>query len=361
MILFSGKSDPGRVRKVNEDYCHAGSKFLAVADGLGGHNAGEIASKMAIEIFREGLKKIDPEIIDDRLINLIEKANREVFKKATSEQVYGGMGTTLTAAVPLGSTLHLIHIGDSRAYLLRDGTLTQLTTDHSLVADMVKAGRLTADEAKVHPQRSVITRALGTESEVEADLIREEIENGDRLLLCTDGLSSLVDDETIKKILTGEPLSAVADKLIAAANELGGYDNITVVVSEFNSIKKSKTPQRIEKDLSCTALKPRANQWKILLPLLVVIALLIALAASAALSSFQNVEMKLEGSRVTVYEGSPGRTFLGIPLYKVIERRTVNPGSIEPYLKERLLDGASYRSLNEARDQLSKLPGGVDR
>jgi len=233
-MKFAARTDVGRVRKGNEDAFLATKNLFAVADGMGGHMAGEVASSLALEILQgevEGEKKSDPGAL---LLRAAELANLAVFKSALEKPERRGMGTTLTAVLPTGKKLIFAHIGDSRAYLFRQGKLTQLTEDHSVVAEMVRSGRLRPEEAETHPARSILTRALGTEPQAKIDLLSQEVEKGDRVLLCTDGLSSMVGEEQIREILAQTiPLDEICKQLIARANASGGSDNITVVLVEF--------------------------------------------------------------------------------------------------------------------------------
>jgi protein phosphatase len=200
--------------------------LVAVADGMGGHRAGEVASATALEALRAAITSGRP------LRESIEDANDAVFTKSRTDQDLHGMGTTLTAGTLVaGGTLLVGHVGDSRAYLLRDGEMRQITEDHSLVEELVREGRLTADEAAVHPQRSIITRALGLDLAVEVDVYPVELAPGDRLLLCSDGLTGMVQPDDIAATLRRESdPSRAAAQLVDLANHAGGEDNITVVV-----------------------------------------------------------------------------------------------------------------------------------
>ena len=233
-VKIGAKTDVGRVREVNEDSYLVHEPLFVVADGMGGHTAGDVASSTAIDTIKGQSSTANPEDMET-LAELVRGANAQIWEKANSDPTLRGMGTTCTLLLLDGAKAHFAHVGDSRAYLLREGELTQLTEDHTLVGRMVKEGRLTAEEAENHPQRSVITRALGVDSEVEVDLLSVEVAGGDRLLICSDGLSSMIDSDAITKALTEEskPQSA-AERLIEFANEAGGEDNITVVVLDFD-------------------------------------------------------------------------------------------------------------------------------
>jgi protein phosphatase len=224
------KTDTGRQRRDNEDNAFVRAPLFVVADGMGGAQAGEVASKLAVDEFHEALP--DEGSAEERLTDRIRAANRRIYELSRTEHEHAGMGTTLTAAY-LDDDDHLAvaHVGDSRAYIFRDGALTRLTQDHSLVEELVRQGKLTEEQAAEHPQRSIITRALGIEGDVEVDTWSYSMRAGDVVLLCSDGLTSMIGEDTIGRILGGETsLDRAADQLIGAANEAGGRDNITVVL-----------------------------------------------------------------------------------------------------------------------------------
>ena len=225
---WSVASHAGRVRRTNEDAYFAEPPLFVVADGMGGALAGEIASRLTVQAFDEfaSSQGTPP---DEQLGETIRQANRRIMEYAANDSSAAGMGSTVTAIVLDGAELVLGHVGDSRAYVLRDGALRQLTSDHSLVAEMVRAGAIRADEAAAHPQRSVITRALGAGWQVEVDLERFELAAGDTVLLCTDGLSAFVSEAEIVERLSAGSLDDATRLLVDAANAAGGEDNVTVV------------------------------------------------------------------------------------------------------------------------------------
>ena len=226
----TGLSDAGRRRRRNEDawVCHP--PLFAVADGMGGARGGEIASRVAATALGEDVDGNG----EARVVALIQEANRQVYERAREDSDASGMGTTITVALFENGIVSIGHVGDSRAYLIRDRKVDQLTEDHSLVAELVRTGRLSPEEAESHPQRSVITRALGTDPDVDVDVFSVEAKPGDVFLICSDGLTSMVDDEVILDTVEGrrDDLDAVAKELVAAANRSGGEDNITVVFFE---------------------------------------------------------------------------------------------------------------------------------
>jgi PPM family protein phosphatase len=223
------KTDTGRQRRDNEDNAYVRVPLFVVADGMGGAQAGEVASALAVEEFRKPLSDDGPP--EQRLSTRVQEANRRIYETAQSAVEHAGMGTTLTAAYLDDSNLAVAHVGDSRAYIFRDGSLTRLTQDHSLVEELIRRGKLTEEQAAEHPQRSIITRALGIQQAVEVDTWTYPVRAGDVVLMCSDGLTSMIGEEQIAAALAGETdLDRAAERLIAEANAAGGRDNITVVL-----------------------------------------------------------------------------------------------------------------------------------
>ncbi|HEY3069765.1 MAG TPA: Stp1/IreP family PP2C-type Ser/Thr phosphatase [Gaiellaceae bacterium] len=226
----TGVTDAGRKRRRNEDSFVREPPLFAVADGMGGAQAGEVASRLAAAAFREfhDADELEPE---ERVAAIIQEANRRIYERARSDAQASGMGTTITAALLAGAGVVVGHVGDSRAYRVRRDAIEQLTDDHSLVADLVRSGRITPEEADAHPQRSVITRALGTDLEVDVDTFTVEAEPGDLFLLCSDGLTTMVEDEAILEIIArSDTLEQASKTLVKTANRAGGEDNVTVVL-----------------------------------------------------------------------------------------------------------------------------------
>src|SRR5436190_16348693 len=195
------KSDTGRQRRENEDSALAQAPVFVVADGMGGAQAGEVASPIAVDAFAQELPTSGTP--EQRLVTRAQEANRRIFDVSRSERERAGMGTTLTAAYLDDSNLTIAHVGDSRAYLFRNGSLRRLTQDHSLVDELVRRGKLTEEQAAEHPQRSIITRALGPEPEVEVDTWTYPVQAGDVLLLCSDGLTSMISEDRVTEVLAG--------------------------------------------------------------------------------------------------------------------------------------------------------------
>jgi serine/threonine protein phosphatase PrpC len=231
---FAG-SDVGLARSGNEDSYFCGRTVFAVADGLGGHQGGEVASAVAVEPLAalDGRGFADPGEAAEALAATIREANAAILERAAGDPELWGMGTTLTAAALAGERhLQLAHVGDSRAYLLRDATLDQLTSDHTVVAELVRRGRLTPQQAAIHPERSILTRAVGLDPNVPVDLPDPlELRPGDQVLLCSDGLTEAVEDRQIADLLAAATDgNAACRSLIDAANAAGGPDNVTVVL-----------------------------------------------------------------------------------------------------------------------------------
>jgi protein phosphatase len=245
-IRFAARSDVGMLREGNEDSAYAGPRLLAVADGMGGHVGGEIASAAAIET----LKPLDVDVPPTELVGVLEqavrRANETLHSIVEGDPSLQGMGTTLTAMLWNGQQVALAHIGDSRAYLLRNGELFQITHDHTLVQSLVDEGRISLDEAASHPQRSLLLRALDGRGEVDPDVSLREAQVGDRYLLCSDGLCSVVTAETIHHALSSvaEPEQAVR-QLIDLANRGGGPDNITCVVADVVELEVQPGPRSV--------------------------------------------------------------------------------------------------------------------
>ena len=238
------RTDTGRIRENNQDAYYLPSEkskpLFIIADGMGGHKAGEIASNLAIHIisqkFNDFLNRgnINKNNIKNNIVESFNEANDKIYKKASKEEDCSGMGTTVVLAYISDENLYIGHVGDSRAYSLYEDKLLQITEDHSLVEELIKNGSISKEEAKTHPQRNIITRAVGTSKDIDVDILVLPKDTIEILLLCTDGLTSMLDDNEIKDILLkGESMQVACDELIRCSNEKGGYDNITVLALEF--------------------------------------------------------------------------------------------------------------------------------
>jgi PPM family protein phosphatase len=235
VVAYAVASDTGRRRRRNEDNYVVAPPLFAVADGMGGAQAGEVASQLAASALEGG----DSDALDgtERIDALIQEANRRIFDRASTDPSASGMGTTMTVALVEGMTVAIGHVGDSRAYLVRGEQMEQLTEDHSLVNELLKSGKLSEEEAHVHPQRSVITRAVGTDPDVDVDGFTIEADEGDVFLICSDGLSDMVEDEEILELVHQhrDDLDKAVKALVQAANRGGGEDNITAVAFRISA------------------------------------------------------------------------------------------------------------------------------
>ena len=329
-------TDTGRKRRRNEDAFLCEPPLFAVADGMGGAQAGEVASQLAAGTLRE--QGSDSDSPAERVTALIREANRRVFAYSSEHTATRGMGTTITVALVEDEAVTIGHVGDSRAYLIRDGRLTQLTQDHSLVAELVRSGRISPEEAETHPQRSVITRALGTDEEVEIDVFSVRPNDHDLFLLCSDGLTTMLDDDSIENEFQnrGDSLDAIASSLIEAANRAGGEDNITVVLFSIDGVAEEMSEEgggafAEEKTLTelegvpplseeTTAAKKRAPSRHrgtfVLIGSLDAVSVLIA-AGTWILSWAHFVGAEPDG-HVAIYQGLPYELPAGIHLYRPV-------------------------------------------
>ena len=230
-------TDVGVVRKVNQDYVYTSDKpvghlpnLFVVADGMGGHRAGDYASKYTVEVLERELKRSDEEDVERALIQAVKVANHELIREAGTDEHLKGMGTTIVVATIINQMMYFANVGDSRLYLINQGIL-QLTKDHSLVEEMVRLGGIKPEEAKHHPDKNIITRAIGAKEEVEVDFYEHRLKKGDIILMCTDGLSNMVEDEELFHIVQGaRDVVEAADMLVETAKENGGTDNIGLVL-----------------------------------------------------------------------------------------------------------------------------------
>ena len=333
-LAHAGDSHIGLVRNDNEDAYLIAPPLFAVADGLGGHQAGEVASSIAIDTLLEAAPR---EADAKALGRAVRQANASVIAAAEAGRGRVGMGTTLTAVMVDGTRLAVAHVGDSRAYLLHLGDLQQLTADHSMVADLVRSGQLTLEESRVHPNRSVITRALGSDPNMIADTFEVQAAPGDRLLLATDGLTGGVPDEEIARVLAEAPTASDAvEELIGTALDAGGQDNITAVVVELGR-ETRKAPKQTG-----------GPRWGARLLWLLAVVAVVAAAAWAA-NSYARAQAYLidEGGYVVVYQGVPG-SFAGISMHWRSTETTIPVSALSPITATRLQEGIRVNGLAEA-------------
>jgi PPM family protein phosphatase len=349
-------SNVGRLRQRNEDSFVAKEPLFVVADGLGGHLGGEVASRIAVDTLTSETEADGPEDgIPDRLREAVHRANEAVAERASNDPHLTGMGTTLTAVVAGSDSVYLAHVGDSRAYLFRDGDLRQLTEDHTLVRRMVQEGRLTPEQAEIHPQRSVLTRALGIEDDLEVDQATVEVQAGDRLLLCSDGLTSMISDEDVRKILeSNDDPQEASDALVEAANAAGGQDNITTVVVDVNDAAEpppvqpadaTARPTRAEAIVGRPSRRPWRLALRIGLPVLIVAALLIGGRAYLDRQWFVGIH----DGNVSLFRGIPTKV-LGVDLSRLVEETEIPATSAQELQTWRdIADGITTDSEAEAR------------
>lgn len=331
---FGSRTDVGCVRDHNEDSLLVAPPLFAVADGMGGHAAGEVASEIAITVLGEKA----PHTPDAAALGrAVEDANRAVILAANEKRGRAGMGTTMTAAVLQKDRLVIAQVGDSRAYLLHQGRLQQLTRDHSLMADMIEAGRLTPEEARTHPNRSVITRALGSDPRMVPDLYEITVETGDRLLLCTDGLSSMVEDSAIESTLarTRDP-QRCASMLVNEAIAAGGYDNVTVVVVDVAG-QVDKVTRRYKR------------RSRLFMSFVILLLLAILGAAGFGVYAYINASAYLiaENGTVSIYRGVPDELF-GQPLSRLDHATDISVDDLQPGVASRLQTGIRVDGLEAA-------------
>lgn len=344
-------SDVGRLRQSNEDALLLSDPVFAVADGMGGARAGEVASAMAVAAlhgFAGG---------EQDLARAIEDVNLRIHSASRNDPSLLGMGTTITAAMVDEDTLVLAHVGDSRAYVLRGGQLHQLTEDHSLVGELIRRGALTPAEAERHPQRSVITRALGADEAVDVDVLRVPIETGDLILLCSDGLTGMVSDAELARILRGGgELNQLAQQLVTAANQAGGEDNITCILLRIGMHHEDDTePERppivilpasaLDGDAPQASAADRAaargdrGRGRVLALVGIVAALGIVLAVAVAVGlQWAHFVGATDDGRVAVYQGLPIDITGDVALYRLVEITDVPTAALSEQERRSLLD-----------------------
>jgi protein phosphatase len=241
VLTSFSRTDIGKKRKINQDYVYAFtekignlSNLFIVADGMGGHAAGDYASRTAVDVMEQFIESSFEKNSQTLLVKAVESANSEVFARAGANKQYEGMGTTVVAATFVGRFLQAVNVGDSRIYILRAGKIRQISVDNSLVEDMIRSGGITREQAKNHPDKNIITRAVGVKDYVECDVYTEELTGGDIIMLCSDGLTNMLDDDEIAAIIESSPdLKSAVETLIDSANEQGGKDNISVVLVKY--------------------------------------------------------------------------------------------------------------------------------
>lgn len=314
-VTFGAVSDTGKLRNANEDSYLVGEHILAVADGMGGHNAGEVASAMAVQLLRDPTnQRIDS---PDSFIELITTINEAIFKAATGTSEQRGMGTTLTAIAVAGSAesesrVVVVNVGDSRTYILRQGELRQVTIDHSYVQELVSEGVISADDARTHPRRNIVTRALGIDSRVIADSWTLPIVDHDRYMLCSDGLVDEISNEEILAILmqNADPQRA-AESLLAAANDRGARDNVTVIVVDVRLTDGpllNPVPTTVEGHEPAPSSASSRKVSKLMIPLIAIALISLIIVAGAKITQrgyFVGFSHQAPDAHVVIYKGAP--------------------------------------------------------
>jgi PPM family protein phosphatase len=396
IVEQAGRTDVGRQRNANEDSLVVRPPLFAVADGMGGAKAGEVASAVAVEAVERARESEEP--AETQLAGIVRDANRRIYDLAVADESRRGMGTTLTIAKVHGDEVSLAHVGDSRAYRMRDGELSQLTRDHSLVAELERSGQITAEAAEHHPQRSIITRALGPEPDVEVDTYTLAGRDGDLFLICSDGLTSMISDDEAGSILrSASSLDEAADALVRAANQSGGKDNITVILFRLGEGEPAAAPAdtgdlpgdedtiagglRAE-DLQAAATAepapdatvihrpaerpaptpaaPRRRRRRGRLVLRAVLGLLLVAAVAGGLYALSRQVYFIgtnDAGLVTVYRGIPYALPLGIDLYQEDYASGMPARAIPTRRRGRVLDH-EWRSREDAVDLVRALERG---
>ncbi|MBC2887901.1 Stp1/IreP family PP2C-type Ser/Thr phosphatase [Gordonibacter massiliensis (ex Traore et al. 2017)] len=343
---FGSRTDIGCLRDHNEDSLIVTPPLFAVADGMGGHAAGEVASEIAVNVLAEQAPAHpDPEALG----RAVEEANRAIIHAAHEGRGREGMGTTVTAAMLEGERLIVAQVGDSRAYLLHQGKLQQLTRDHSLMADMIEAGQLTPEEARTHPNRSVITRALGSDPHTQPDLYEINVETGDRLLVCSDGLSSMVRDQDIESVLARvrDP-QRCASQLVNEAIAAGGHDNVTVIVADVTGFAEVRRKKMARKTKFSIAL------------VLVLFAAIVGATAWGTNEYLHNAAYLIDqDGKVAIYRGVPGNVF-GLSYSELVESTDVAVSDLQPGFQERLKDGWRVDSVEAAEELVKEYQADID-
>lgn len=332
-LAWGSRSDVGLIRDHNEDSYLCRPPLFAVSDGMGGHAAGEVASSIAIHT----IAKEAPATADSALLGAaIEAANMDVLTAPETGRGREGMGCTATACIIEDDRMAVAHVGDSRLYLLHKGALVRVTHDHSFVEELVDAGEITADEARVHPSRSVITRALGSDPDMYADHFTIGVEAGERVILCSDGLSSMITDAEIEDIcVTSASPQVCADALVSAALIAGGHDNVTVIVVDIRNDGKED-------------IRRRARRRAVLAWVGVLAAFLAAVAVVLSIFINSTFYLAASGDTVGIYQGMGG-DFLGVPLSHLVEETDVPVASLPEAVQNRLSEGISVESEDKAR------------
>lgn len=343
-LAWGSRTDIGLVRSHNEDSFLVQAPVFAVCDGMGGHAAGEVASSIAVQTIAENA----PLHADDVLLGAaVEAANTKVIEGARTGKGKPGMGCTASCVLIENNKVAIAHVGDSRIYLLHAGALVRLTHDHSYVEELVDAGEITADEARVHPSRSIITRALGNDPDMYADHFTLEVTAGDRIIVCSDGLSSMVEDSEIEDIAVSsvDPQTA-ADNLVSAALEAGGHDNVTVVVVD------------VLDDGSQEVRRAYRRRW-IRGGIIAIVAILAIVVAAVALYVSNSWYLGDNNGTVGIYSGVPFE-FLGIKMSHLVDTSSVQTEDLPAAVQQSLKDGLPVDSEQTAQSTVESYRDQID-
>ena len=382
-LSVAALTDVGRVREGNEDSYFVDEPLFVVADGMGGHRAGDVASQTAIDTVKRELGGKRPRPED--LAAALRDANGAILAKSREDSSLGGMGTTCTLLYVEDGRAHLAHIGDSRAYLMRAGHLEQITEDHTLVERMVREGRISREDAEHHPQRNVITRALGLDESIDVDLLLLDLQPGDRVMLCSDGLPSMLERERIEEVLAAtEDVRRAAEELVALANEAGGEDNITVILVEAaedgddaSAARPTSAPDDEERghestDPSLAVARREEEEEEVSASdggegtrrrparALLVTLLVLALLAGAGYAGIRYTLTHSwyvgagDGGWVTVFQGVP-EEIGGVSLAEPLKRTSVALRDLPDFLAGNVKEGIKVDSVAEAEKRVADL------
>jgi PPM family protein phosphatase len=369
-VQIGARSDIGLTREVNEDAYLVDDPLFVVADGMGGHVAGDVASSTAVQVIEQEFNAVevgDP----DSLIGILRRANSVIWQKAQSDPTLRGMGTTCTLLTINDSLAHVAHVGDSRAYLLRKGELSQLTEDHTLVGRMVREGRLSQQEAEHHPQRNIIMRVLGGDADVDVDVLSLDLVPHDQLLLCSDGLTSMIGRDVIQRTLQTEPdAQSAADRLVELANKAGGEDNITALVirvegpeapaterSEAGSARRAAPTRAAAADRGPARPIRSAPRWRR------GVAIGVLASGAVAVVGFLLIQSLLDNSyfvgvndagEVTIYRGRP-EEIAGFSLRREERRTDLTLADLPEFMQDDLREGIKTDSLEDAAQRVATL------
>ncbi|RMB61721.1 PP2C family protein-serine/threonine phosphatase [Tessaracoccus antarcticus] len=393
-LRFEAHSEVGRIRKNNQDSGYASPTMLLVADGMGGAAAGDLASAVATTIARDADAHVAGAEMLDHMQGILATANSRLAELVSQDLTLDGMGTTFCGAMFDGEQLALTHIGDSRCYLLRDGALSQLTHDHSWVQQLMDEGRLTPEQAATHPHRSLILRVLNGQNNTSPDLELVEVQLGDRLLFCSDGLSGLISDDQIREFLTEDDLDLAIDDLTQAANEAGGHDNITVVLAdvveqddaldaarpqlvgsaterEIPDVEEEPaspppppqelTPEHTGDEVARYAPEPTSRRWPGVIAGTLAILLVLGGATwgVVAYSTSRYYISEADGN-VAIYNGLPG-SLLGYELNVLAERSDIAVSDLPRFYQRAVSNTIATSDLVSAQESVEELRWKADR